>query len=324
MPAVPPYSSTTIARCARSFRISDRADRTVLVVGSSLTGRPDLADQARAAGRRGRAGHGRARSRSRRRRNPGRRGSASTGALAAIFAASSQRHRGRRGTRPRSGAPAPRGSAVSPRRTPRSRCAARPALRDWCPGDQVAQFLAPSSPRGPRSGSPPSSRTTRLVDFDSSQTSGRASVDIRSSSGAANSDDPLGPLQRQPLGRELPEDQREERDAPTSPPRPRRPTRPRRDMWCLSADISRLARVAAPNAPDSRVARVTPIWTVDRNRLGSCASRAARWPRLPRLASARTWPSRSETSAISAAAKKPPISTMTRTMRMSQPTSFTS
>ena len=39
MPAVPPYSSTTMARCARSRRISDSADSTVLLIGSCLTGR---------------------------------------------------------------------------------------------------------------------------------------------------------------------------------------------------------------------------------------------------------------------------------------------
>ena len=39
MPAVPPYSSTTIAMCARSRRISESADRTRLLVGSCFTGR---------------------------------------------------------------------------------------------------------------------------------------------------------------------------------------------------------------------------------------------------------------------------------------------
>ena len=39
MPAVPPYSSTTIARCERSRRISDRACRTRTVSGIRSTGR---------------------------------------------------------------------------------------------------------------------------------------------------------------------------------------------------------------------------------------------------------------------------------------------
>ncbi len=39
MPAVPPYSSTTIARWWPSLRISPIASRTRLVAGSSFTGR---------------------------------------------------------------------------------------------------------------------------------------------------------------------------------------------------------------------------------------------------------------------------------------------
>ena len=39
MPAVPPYSSATIARCTRSRRISDSADSTVLLIGRNLIGR---------------------------------------------------------------------------------------------------------------------------------------------------------------------------------------------------------------------------------------------------------------------------------------------
>ena len=38
MPAVPPYSSTTIARCARSRRISESAESTVLLIGRNLIG----------------------------------------------------------------------------------------------------------------------------------------------------------------------------------------------------------------------------------------------------------------------------------------------
>ena len=66
------------------------------------------------------------------------------------------------------------------------------------------------------------------------------------------------------------------------------------------------------------MASVTPICTAEKNRFGSCASFAARCPRLPRLASALTWPSRSETSAISEAEKNPPMDTMTRTTMTSK------
>ena len=98
---------------------------------------------------------------------------------------------------------------------------------------------------------------------------------------------------------------------------------PELTLFAISADFMAAASVAAPNAPDSSVATVTPIWTADRKRLGSWASFAARWPRLPRCASERTWPSRSETRAISAPEKNPPTSSMTRTTMTSQPTWFT-
>ena len=81
--------------------------------------------------------------------------------------------------------------------------------------------------------------------------------------------------------------------------------------------------MSAPKAPDTSVASVTPIWTADRNRFGSDASRAAFAPRLPRLLNDRTWVSRSETSAISEAEKNPPMDTMTRTMIMSRTTLLT-
>ena len=38
MPAVPPYSSTTMARWARSRRISDSEESTVLLIGRYFTG----------------------------------------------------------------------------------------------------------------------------------------------------------------------------------------------------------------------------------------------------------------------------------------------
>ena len=72
------------------------------------------------------------------------------------------------------------------------------------------------------------------------------------------------------------------------------------------------------------MASVTPICTAEKNRFGSCASLAAFWPRLPRLASALIWPSRSETRAISEAAKNPPMQMMTRTTMMSRTTLLTS
>src|SRR5690606_12150429 len=74
--------------------------------------------------------------------------------------------------------------------------------------------------------------------------------------------------------------------------------------------------LSAPNAAESMVATVTPICTADRKRLGSRASLATRSPRRPCWASLRTWLSRSETMAISAAAKKPPTRMNSRTTAM--------
>ena len=77
MPAVPPYSSTTMARWARSRRISDSEESTVLLIGRYFTGRLIWPTGTEPWPRRGRAGPGRARSRSRCRRCPGRPAAAS-------------------------------------------------------------------------------------------------------------------------------------------------------------------------------------------------------------------------------------------------------
>ena len=74
-----------------------------------------------------------------------------------------------------------------------------------------------------------------------------------------------------------------------------------------SSGLSEPAKVAPPKAADKKPARVTPICTAERNWLGLACSLATAWPRLPRWASCFTWLSRSETSAISAAANTPPM-----------------
>ena len=66
------------------------------------------------------------------------------------------------------------------------------------------------------------------------------------------------------------------------------------------------ANAEAPKAADRKPASVTPIWTAARKRFGSACSSATFWPRRPRWAIDLTWPSRSETSAISLPAKKAP------------------
>src|ERR1700712_1229780 len=83
------------------------------------------------------------------------------------------------------------------------------------------------------------------------------------------------------------------------------------------------ARVLAPKAAEDRLASVTPTWTAARNRFGPASSLLSACPRRPVSASARTWDSRSETSASSAPEKTPPIRTKTTTMTMLSQTSLT-
>src|SRR3954447_16891237 len=76
------------------------------------------------------------------------------------------------------------------------------------------------------------------------------------------------------------------------------------------------ARVAPPKEAERKPASVTPTCTAARNRFGSSASLATDAPRRPRPAIARTWLSRSETRAISAAANMLPTRTNTTTSPM--------
>jgi hypothetical protein len=83
------------------------------------------------------------------------------------------------------------------------------------------------------------------------------------------------------------------------------------------------ASVLAPKAAEKKPATVTPTWTAARKRFGSAISFWTARPRRPCSESARTWDSRSETSAISAPEKMPPINTKTNTMAMFSQMSFT-
>ncbi len=74
--------------------------------------------------------------------------------------------------------------------------------------------------------------------------------------------------------------------------------------------------VTAPNALDSSAVDVTPICTAARKRFGSPTSLATAAPRRPVSARPRTWLSRSETSAISAATKTPSMTIRSRTIPM--------
>ena len=81
MPAVPPYSSTTIARWWPSRRMSVRADSTLLGARAA-SGRRGRARRPAPSGRRAPGRTGRARARSRRRRRPSRRSPGSASAAA--------------------------------------------------------------------------------------------------------------------------------------------------------------------------------------------------------------------------------------------------
>ena len=165
--------------------------------------------------------------------------------------------------------------------------------------------------------------TTALTAIDSSQTTGLASVAIRSRSGAANSASETDRCSAIRLGASSPSTRLTNvMHTVTIPNASGEATSP--DTLCrISQPCSSPTSVSAPKEPATSVASVTPICTAERNRFGSDASRAAVAPRLPRLPSDRTWPSRSETSAISDAEKNPPMDTMTRTMTTSRTTLLT-
>ena len=137
-------------------------------------------------------------------------------------------------------------------------------------------------------GSPPTSVTTMLTDLESSHTTGRASVAIRSRIGAANKDSGIARCSPSRFGASSPNTRLTKvMHAVTTANASVDATPP--DSPCRSSqDRSSPTSVSAPKAPVTSVASVTPICTADRNRFGSVASRAARAPRLPRLASDRT------------------------------------
>src|SRR3954463_7463102 len=96
------------------------------------------------------------------------------------------------------------------------------------------------------------------------------------------------------------------------------------DTPCATSQSAKGAeRVLAPKAAEKKPARVTPTCTAARKRFGSLSRRWTACPRRPPSAIARTCDSRSETSAISAPEKAPPIRTKTTTMTMLGQTSLT-
>ncbi len=150
----------------------------------------------------------------------------------------------------------------------------------WCPTTRSCSSSAVITSR-PADGSPPSSRTTTLVDMDNSQTSGLASTEIRSRSGAANSASDSGRCSASRLGASSCSTRLKNEMAAVTVTSESTDAQPELTLFAISADFMAAASVAAPNAPDSSVATVTPIWTADRKRLGSWASFAALAPPAP-------------------------------------------
>ncbi len=168
----------------------------------------------------------------------------------------------------------------------------------------------------PAVGSPPSSRTTPLVDLDSSQITGR-NADATQSRGGANSA-ALASVRcsTRRLGASSPITRVTNEMASVTPTTPTTPASVGPQPWSTRKVFTSSEIVTAPKALESRAVEVTPIWTAPRNRFGSAVSFATTAPRRPDSASARTWPSRSDTSEISAATNSASIRINSSTMPM--------
>src|SRR6516225_1908633 len=104
-------------------------------------------------------------------------------------------------------------------------------------------------------GSPPSTRTTRFTDHDSSQTTGATTVASRSRIGAANSDTRSERCSASRLGASSPKTRVKNEIASVTTATEIAEARPS-DRWCASWDFRAAARVAAPNArPNLAVAQ---------------------------------------------------------------------
>lgn len=173
-------------------------------------------------------------------------------------------------------------------------------------------------------GLPPTSRTMPLVDFDSTQITGRDSVAIRSSSGAVRSDRLSARWRPSRLGASSPSTSVTYEMANVTVTNAAGAAASGRMPHPSRTGANSGPSASAPRAADSTVATVTPTWMADRKRLGSRASFCTRAPRRPSRLRRRIWLSRRETIAISAAAKNPPIRMNMRTRAMVTATLLTS
>ena len=306
MPSVPPYSSTTIARCWPAVRISVSASRTPLVPGITET----VSAMSATVAERSTPAGGASRSRSR---------------TTPITSSTSSPITGKRECRCTTASRAARETVSDPCRNSTSRLATMTSRTlvssaantsaitrrstmvsdSWASTSDCSSSWLITSPEA--RGSPPSNRTTPLVHLPSTHTTGRNS--LASTDNGPEATSAMVSLRCRPslFGASSPSTNEMNEitsvvptsamvsDSPADIPSPR------------SHPDTRSATVAAPNAEDNIVANVTPICTAARNWLGSDTRRSSRWPRLPRVsANCRTWLSRIEIIDVSAAAKAPP------------------
>ncbi len=154
-------------------------------------------------------------------------------------------------------------------------------------------------------GSPPSNRTTTSVHLDSSQMTGCVIRAIRFSDGATSSAVPSARCSASRLGANSPTTRVTKEIKIVTPRKPSAEATPEDMPASRNPLVASLDSVTAPNAEDSNAVTVTPICTEARKRLGLATSRATAAPRRPAVANARTWPSRSDTNASSAATNNP-------------------
>ena len=211
MPSVPPYSSTTIAMCcALAAHLRQRGEH-VLAARQGLDARGPC-DRRCGRGRgaaRAATGRGCGRNRRRRRARARRPGSASAATRLATRARLT-------GIDPSRKVTSVRGTMTSSIERPPAAKTSSISVRS----SGVNDSCAATSPRSsssligsrPASGSPPSTRTTPLVDFDSNQMTGRKNGGQPVQRRREDARRDLGALQGQAFGREFAEHQRDEGD----------------------------------------------------------------------------------------------------------------
>ena len=172
----------------------------------------------------------------------------------------------------------------------------------------------------PTCGSAPARRTSTLVDAESSQTAGRAKRARPLSGRAATVDQPTARCMAMRFGASSPKTSvKKARATVTTTTATGRAALPSRSR---SGGMSGSARLTAATAEARNPAKVIPTWMVERNRVGSWASRAASAAAPPRccMRSMARWVS--EISASSAPAKRALMATSTTMTTSCSQTTF--